>query len=70
MYFMKEKIVLVDGCRTPFLRSETDFLNTMTYELGQLSIKGLINKRKVIIIAVFLNVRSIILCLEYGNMFT
>ena len=41
---MKEKIVLVDGCRTPFLRSETDFLNTMTYELGQLSIKGLINK--------------------------
>ena len=41
---MKEKIVLIDGCRTPFLRSETDFLNTMTYELGQLSIKGLINK--------------------------
>ena len=41
---MKEKIVLVDGCRTPFLRSETDFLNTMTYELGQLSIRGLINK--------------------------
>ena len=41
---MKEKIVIVDGCRTPFLRSETDFLNTMTYELGQLSIKGLINK--------------------------
>ena len=41
---MKEKIVLVDGCRTPFLRSETDFLNTMTYELGQLAIKGLLNK--------------------------
>ena len=41
---MKEKIVLADGCRTPFLRSETDFLNTMTYELGQLAIKGLLNK--------------------------
>ena len=41
---MKEKIVLVDGCRTPFLKSETEFLNTMTYELGQLAIKGLINK--------------------------
>ena len=41
---MKEKIVLIDGCRTPFLRSETEFLNTMTYELGQLAIKGLISK--------------------------
>ena len=28
MQNMKEKIVLVDGCRTPFLRSETNFLNT------------------------------------------
>ena len=44
MNAMKEKIVLVDGWRTPFLRSETDFLNTMTYELGQLAIKGLLNK--------------------------
>jgi acetyl-CoA acetyltransferase family protein len=41
---MKEKIVLIDGCRTPFLKSETDFLNTMTYELGQLAIKGLLSK--------------------------
>ena len=41
---MKDKIVLIDGCRTPFLRSETDFLNTMTYELGQLAIKGLVSK--------------------------
>ena len=47
MCFMKEKIVLIDGCRTPFLRSETDFLNTMTYELGQLAIKGLLNKTGV-----------------------
>ena len=44
---MKEKIVLIDGCRTPFLRSETDFLNTMTYELGQLAIKGLLNNTGV-----------------------
>ena len=41
---MKEKIVLIDGCRTPFLKSETDFIDTMTYELGQLAISGLINK--------------------------
>ena len=44
---MKEKIVLIDGCRTPFLRSETEFLNTMTYELGQLAIKGLISKTAI-----------------------
>ena len=44
---MKEKIVLIDGCRTPFLRSETNFLNTMTYELGQLAIKGLLNNSGV-----------------------
>ena len=44
---MKGKIVLIDGCRTPFLRSETDFLNTMTYELGQLAIKGLLNNTGV-----------------------
>ena len=41
---MKDKIVLIDGCRTPFLKSETDFIDTMTYELGQLAINGLINK--------------------------
>lgn len=44
---MKDKIVLIDGCRTPFLKSETDFLNTMTYELGQLAIRGLLNKTGV-----------------------
>jgi acetyl-CoA acetyltransferase len=41
---MKDKIVLIDGCRTPFLKSETDYLNTMTYELAQLAIKGLLSK--------------------------
>tara|TARA_B100001287_G_scaffold190348_1_gene160767 strand:- start:4937 stop:6223 length:1287 start_codon:yes stop_codon:yes gene_type:complete len=41
---MKDKIVLIDGCRTPFLKSESDYLNTMTYELAQLAIKGLLTK--------------------------
>ena len=41
---MKEKIVLIDGCRTPFLKSETHYINTMTYELAQLAIKGLLVK--------------------------
>jgi len=38
----KKNIVIVDGCRTPFLRSGTDYLNLMSYELTQYAIKGLI----------------------------
>ena len=40
----KNKIVFVDGCRTPFLRSGTEYLNLMSYELGQFAIKGLLQK--------------------------
>ncbi len=41
---MSEKIVLIDGCRTPFLRSGTDYMNLMSYQLGQFAIKGLLTK--------------------------
>ena len=42
---MKEKsIVLIDGCRTPFLRSGTDYMDLMSYQLGQFAIKGLLTK--------------------------
>ncbi len=41
---MKEKIVLIDGCRTPFLRSGTDYMDLMSYQLGQHAIKGLLTK--------------------------
>lgn len=40
----RTKIVLVDGCRTPFLRSGTDYMDLMSYELGQFAIKGLLDK--------------------------
>ena len=40
----KKNIVFIDGCRTPFLKSGTDYLNLMSYELGQFAIKGLIQK--------------------------
>ena len=40
----KKNIVFIDGCRTPFLKSGTDYLNLMSYELGQFAIKGLIHK--------------------------
>lgn len=38
----KRNIVFIDGCRTPFLKSGTDYLNLMSYELGQAAIKGLL----------------------------
>ena len=40
----KKNIVFIDGCRTPFLKSGTDYLNLMSYELGQFAIKGLLQK--------------------------
>lgn len=38
------KVVLIDGCRTPFLRSGTDYMDLMSYQLGQFAIKGLLVK--------------------------
>ncbi|MEZ4888180.1 MAG: acetyl-CoA C-acyltransferase [Chitinophagales bacterium] len=37
-------IVLVAGTRTPFLRSGTDYMDLMSYQLGQYAIKGLLTK--------------------------
>src|SRR5258708_2689000 len=39
-----KRIVIIDGCRTPFLRSGTDYMDVMSYQLGQFAIKGLLNK--------------------------
>lgn len=39
-----EKIVLIEGTRTPFLKSGSDYKNLMSYELGSVVIKSLINK--------------------------
>src|SRR5688572_25183610 len=41
---MSKRIVVIDGCRTPFLRSGTDYMDLMSYQLGQFAIKGLLNK--------------------------
>lgn len=38
------KIVVVEGCRTPFLKSGTDYMDLMSYQLGQFAIKGLLVK--------------------------
>ena len=39
-----KKIVVIDGARTPFLRSGTDYMDLMSYQLGQFAIKGLLKK--------------------------
>ncbi len=39
-----KKVVVVDGCRTPFLRSGSNYMDLMSYQLGQYAIKGLLTK--------------------------
>lgn len=42
-----KNVVFIDGGRTPFLRSGTDFKKLSSYDLGRLAISGLITKTKV-----------------------
>jgi acetyl-CoA acyltransferase len=39
-----KKIVIIDGCRTPFLRSGSDYADLMSWQLGMYAIKGLLNR--------------------------
>lgn len=39
-----KKIVVIDGTRTPFLKSGTDYMDLMSYQLGQFAISGLLKK--------------------------
>jgi fatty acid oxidation complex beta subunit FadI len=41
------RVVVVDGCRTPFLRSGTDFLDLRPYDLGRLAVAGLLHRAPV-----------------------
>lgn len=41
------KVVLIDGGRTPFLRSSTDYKNLMSYDLARMAIKSLLTKTNV-----------------------
>ena len=43
----KPKVVLIDGSRTPFLKSGTNYMDLMSYQLGQFAIKGLLDKTGV-----------------------
>lgn len=37
-------VVLVDACRTPFIKSGTDYQNLIAYDLGKMAIKSLLER--------------------------
>lgn len=39
--------VLIDGCRIPFLRSGTDYVDLTSYDLGRMAIKGLLDRTEI-----------------------
>lgn len=39
-----KKVVVVDGTRTPFLKSGTEYMDLLSYQLGQFAISGLVKK--------------------------
>ncbi len=41
------KTVLIDGCRTPFLRAGTGYRDLMSYDLGRLAIKSLVERTQI-----------------------
>jgi acetyl-CoA acyltransferase len=40
-------VVLVDGCRIPFLRSNTDYKELTSYDLGRFTLTALLNKTQI-----------------------
>lgn len=44
---LKKEVVFIDGVRTPFLRSQTDFKSFSAYDLGRFVLTGLVTKTKI-----------------------
>lgn len=40
-------VVLVDGCRIPFLRSGTDYVDLTSYDMGRMVLKGLLTRTDI-----------------------
>ncbi len=47
MEYIGKKVVVVEGTRTPFLRSGTDYQDLMAYQLGAMAIRGLLTKASI-----------------------
>jgi fatty acid oxidation complex beta subunit FadI len=54
-------VVVVDGCRTPFLRSGTDFSELRAYDLGRMAVAGLLHRTRVDPVAIDLVVMGTVL---------
>ena len=63
---LARNVVLVDGCRTPFLRAGTGYMDLMSYRLGQFAVKGVLDRTgippdridQVILGAVIANIKT------------
>ncbi len=42
-----KNVVLIEGCRIPFLKAGTDYKNLMAYQLGKMAIQGLLHKTEL-----------------------
>jgi len=43
----KRRVVVVDGCRTPFCRSGTVFTDLRSYDLGRMAVSGLLHRTAI-----------------------
>jgi len=41
------RVVVIDGCRTPFCRSGTAFTDLRSYDLGRMAVSGLLHRTKI-----------------------
>ncbi|HOC41591.1 MAG TPA: acetyl-CoA C-acyltransferase [Thermoanaerobaculales bacterium] len=43
----QRRVVVIDGCRTPFCRSGTAFNDLTTYDLGRMAVAGLVQRTRI-----------------------
>jgi acetyl-CoA acyltransferase len=55
------RVVVIDGCRTPFCRSGTVFTDLKSYDLGRMAVSGLLHRTRVDPVAVDLLVMGTVI---------
>jgi acetyl-CoA acyltransferase len=41
------RVVVIDGCRTPFLRAGTEFVDQTAFDLGRMAVSGLLQRTRI-----------------------
>ena len=44
---MGQRVAIIDGCRTPFVKAWTDFINLTSLDLAKIATSELINKTEL-----------------------